>query len=75
MRPRCYNRAPFRGLWMRAGYRNGKILLKWVPHLMSQDCKSYSVPAGTIPVPVREKWVCDGCVLFTDAMKKLTAGE
>lgn len=63
MTPHCYNRKPFTGYWARAGYRGFKPVLRWIEHRMSQECKAYSVPDGTVPVPVREGWRCDGCRL------------
>ena len=61
MIPHCFNRSPRTGQWVRAGYRRGKILLRWIPHRMSQPCKSWSTGDRATPVPVLEGWQCAGC--------------
>ena len=61
MTPRCHNRQPYSGQWVRAGYKRGKILLRWIPHRMSQPCKSWSTGDRATPVPVLEGWQCAGC--------------
>ncbi len=66
MIPHCFNRPKLTGTWVRAGYARGKIRLRWVEHRMSQPCKAWSVPDGTIPVPWMEKWTahCLKCMWF-----------
>lgn len=54
MRPRCYNREPFKAEYTAP---NGEK----VPFRMSQECGSWAVPEGQTPYPELAKWNCDGC--------------
>ena len=66
-KPPCYNRPPFVGAWFRNGYKNGKVVLRWFPHVMSQPCKSWDGPG--IPDPVRYRWKCFGCAWFPEGVR------
>jgi hypothetical protein len=61
VKPRCYNREPFEGYWAPAGCIRGKRVLRWIPHRMSQPCKSWSTGDRALPVPVLQGWNCNGC--------------
>ncbi len=71
MIPHCHNRQPLAGQWFRAGYKRGKVRLVYVPHQMSQPCKSWSTGDRAIPEPVRQGWICAGCGWLprTDVMR------
>lgn len=58
MIPHCFNRSPRTGQWVRAGYKRGKILLRWIPHRMSQGCKAWDTGNGATPAPVLNRWLC-----------------
>ena len=64
MTPDCHNRPALTGYWAPAGYIRGKRVLRWIPHRMSQPCKSWRVPDGTLPVPALHKWDCRDCRWF-----------
>lgn len=61
MIPWCFNRSPRTGQWVRAGYRRGKILLRWLPYRMSQGCMAWDTGDGATPAPVLNRWLCHGC--------------
>ena len=61
-RPRCYNRTAFPGYWVRAGYRSGKVLLRFIPFRMSSTCKAWISSGATPPDPERKGWNCHGCL-------------
>lgn len=75
MIPRCYNRPPYAGLWVRAGYRRGKILLRWIPHRMSQECRAWHTGDHAVPVPQLEGWRCEGCRWFTTQSCSIAAPQ
>ena len=72
MIPPCHNRPEFKPQWVRAGYKRGKILLRLIPHTMSQECKSYDGPEGSVPDPIRFKWNCEGCRWLTSRMQNIS---
>ena len=73
MIPACHNRPPLAGQWFRAGYKNGKIRLVWVPHRMSQPCKAWDSPDGYVTDPERLGWLCGGCRWIPERVKNLLA--
>jgi hypothetical protein len=63
-RPWCHNRAPRVGQWVRAGYKRGKVLLRWLPHVMSQECRAWATGDRATPAPALDGWQCQGCRWF-----------
>ena len=63
--PRCYNRPPRTGYWLRTPRTDTyKPHFRWVCFRMSQDCGSWKTMNGLdTPVPLRENWNCHGCRL------------
>lgn len=63
MRPACFNRAPYMGQWMPAGWRRSdlKPKLRWVEFRLSDRCASWDSPDVFDSVPARERWDCLGC--------------
>lgn len=61
MKPHCYNRPPFPGAWVRAGYRNGKVVLRFIRSEMTVTCKNWIVSGDVPPDPIRKGWNCVGC--------------
>jgi hypothetical protein len=65
MRPRCYNRPAFdAGTWMRAGYRYGKPLLRWVPRWFVNRCATHDgtgIGPNGETYPQAHKFDCTGC--------------
>lgn len=61
MMPPCYNRPPFPGMWVRAGYRRGKVLLRFIPSRMTSTCKNWISSGDLSPDPIRNGWNCVGC--------------
>lgn len=64
MKPSCYYRKPYPGLWLQIGWRAGRRVLRWHSHRMSDRCAAWDVsPTEHIreSVPARSGWLCDGC--------------
>jgi len=53
MTPPCFNRPSF------PGYTHGSG--EFIPHRMSQPCRSWATGDRATPVPVLEGWNCAGC--------------
>ena len=51
--PACHNRPEIVGYTHQSG--------EFIPHRMSQPCKSWSTGDRATPVPVLEGWQCAGC--------------
>lgn len=58
MTPACHNRPEF----IAYEHPSGEL----IQHRMSQPCKAWSVPDGTMPVPWMERWTahCLKCMWF-----------
>jgi len=53
MTPPCFNRPEFAGYTHSSG--------EFIPHRMSQPCRSWATGDRATPVPVMEGWSCAGC--------------
>lgn len=72
-RPRCFNGDRHENFLVQDGWEPG--LTPWgartryprmveIPNNFSKDCKSWVADPSTDPVPLLEKWKCDGCKHF-----------
>lgn len=61
MTPWCFNRPERAGMWVRAGWKRGKVLLRWLPNRMSRGCMAWHTGDRATPAPVLHRWLCHGC--------------
>ena len=47
------------------GYtHDGRLEQVPIPHAMSRDCAAWKADPSSLPVPLMEKWACDGCIRY-----------
>jgi hypothetical protein len=80
-RPRCFNREPFSGEWVRTGYyfaRIGKIghpldakaVYRYHWPWFEDRCAAWDAPKIQDSVPAREGWRCEGCRWLPEAVTR-----
>lgn len=75
IRPRCYNREPFRAYVHHGRAPDGQPLTTVIPFVMSKGCGSFRDVQkfdGTTPTPrpVFEGWACAGCRWHPDESQR-----
>jgi hypothetical protein len=68
-RPGCFNGEPFREYAANDGTEPAGLFsvaqrVRVIPWAFSRECKSWAGHPGTPPVPLIERWKCEGCRHF-----------